>query len=253
MKNIVIFALIFVTVNSTFLRNLAAVTEITFKTPCIKKATPVTGSIEMSLKVDTQITNTGSYAVELTAGTGKDITGITCTKDSTDTSGKTISCTAKALSDTDKVGTYKLKTITETPTGENQTAVTYDITNIKGSFIYAEEVSLGKSQTEKQTVDAKDNSNKSFNIVFAEGTTEAPAIFASEKATTPLSGCTFKSEDATATCTPTADEMENGKEYEIYYNKGCDKTKTGVTVKFNNNSMFITVSKIALVALALLF
>lgn len=249
MKGFVIFTVLLITANSSFLRQLTdvAVTEVTFTTNCILKTDTPTESISMSLKVEEANANTGTtYAAVVSAGESKDINTIPCNKGNDN---KSFTCT-KALVAADVVGVYKLKSLTET----GGSPVTYKVGDTAtGTFTYAETVELAASQTTPQEVDTKDDTKKTFKIVLAADATYAPAIFANAEATTPLSACTLGTDKKTVTCTPTEDEMEDGEEYAIQYNKGCTKTKTGVTVNFKSSSAFVTLSKVALIAFALLF
>ena len=249
MKGFVIFIVLLITANSSFLRQLTdvAVTEVTFTTNCVLKTDTPNESISMSLKVEEANANTGTtYTAVISAGESTDINSIPCTKG---TDNKSFTCT-KALAAENIVGVYKLKSLTET----GGSPVTYKVGDTAtGTFTFAETVELATPQTTPQDVDAKDDSKKTFKIVLAAVASYPPAIFANAEATTPLSACTLGTDKKTVTCTPTEDEMEDGKEYAIQYNKGCTKTATGVTVNFEGSSAFVTLSKVALIAFALLF
>ena len=71
-----------------------------------------------------------------------------------------------------------------------------------------------------------------------------------------ISDCKVETKDVV--CTPTSDEMEDGKEYTIYYQNGCETTaitdsKAKVKFTAEEASSFMTLGKIAFFALALLF
>ena len=254
MKNLFIFALFFVVVNSSFLRQLASVTisEATLKEDCVVKGTEGK-AMELTLKAGAAVTKGADDSVFTVTLSGKgeakieegctladDKTKFTCENDLADVA----------------VGTYTLKSLVETSETEGATVNTFTLGDgVSAVFIVAEDVTLATEQETAQTVDLKDDEKKSFKIALdaTVPATAAPAIYAGSDAKTPLSACTLSEDAKTVTCNPTAEEMKDGQKYKIHYNKGCTKTDSGIEVTFKNGSVFMTVSKIALIALALLF
>ena len=86
---------------------------------------------------------------------------------------------------------------------------------------------------------------------------QPPVVYTAATEGKVISNC--KVETKNVICTPTSDEMEDGKEYTIYYQNGCEAsaiTSTTAKVKFTaaeEASSFMTLGKIAFFALALLF
>lgn len=285
MKTIVIFTLFFITVNSSFLRQLAtSINEVSFTSSCAVH--PSTTAVTMTLKVGTAVETTGTFKSVISAGEDATIES-TCTLDTTtDSTKKTFTCSVDPSNKA--AGVYFLKSLTETAatttdpstpgqgttnpdnTNQNNTntnnteparalAEATDVTTFEvgdgatGAFTIAETIELATEQEKAPTVDAKDSSKNTFKIVLAAKATAAPAVFVSEDAKTPLTGCTLGEDKVTVTCKPTADEMKNEEEYKIHYYKGCTKTDTGIVVTFKNASAFIIMSKLAVFVLALLF
>ena len=245
MKSLVIFALFFA-VNSAFLRQLEGeitISAATLTDSCVAKGDSKT--LALTLTSSAEITVTGTLAALLT-GQGESKIEPACTVSTT-----TVTCTDDLSTAT--VGTYTLESLTDTVDTENATTFAFD-EGVSAVFVYAEPVTLAETQETAQTVDLKDEKKKSFKIALDTTTpaTGAPAVFAGE-ATTPLSACTLSEDAATVTCNPTDKEMKDGEKYKIYYNNGCTKTESGIEVTFENGSVFMTVSKIALIAFALLF
>ena len=128
---------------------------------------------------------------------------------------------------------------------------TIDLSGKTASLTIAETVELGE-QTASQEVDTSNTEKNSFKIIFKTEPSAVPQIFANSTVTTPLAGCTIDTTDKKmVVCKPTATEMSEG-EYKIHYLKGCTKTDTGVTVDVAGSTL-LTLSKVALVILALLF
>ena len=255
MKNLFIFALFFVVVNSSFLRQLASVTisEATLKEDCVVQGT--TGkTMELTLKAGAAVTaaDTDSVFTVTLSGKGEAKIEEECDLDSND---KTKFTCENDLADV-AVGTYTLKSLVETSVTKPNDINTFTLGDgVSAVFIVAEDVTLAAEQETAQTVDLKDDQKKSFKIALdaTVPATAAPAVFAGSDAKTPLSACTLSEDAKTVTCNPTAEEMKDGQKYKIHYNKGCTKTDSGIEVTFKNGSVFMTVSKIALIALALLF
>jgi hypothetical protein len=215
----------------------------------------------MTLKVGTAVETTGTFKSVISAGEDATIES-TCTLDTTtDSTKKTFTCSVDPSNKA--AGVYFLKSLTETATatesGRRVLAEATDVTTFEvgdgatGAFTIAETIELATEQEKAPTVDAKDSSKNTFKIVLAAKATAAPAVFVSEDAKTPLTGCTLGEDKVTVTCKPTADEMKNEEEYKIHYYKGCTKTDTGIVVTFKNASAFIIMSKLAVFVLALLF
>jgi hypothetical protein len=155
---------------------------------------------------------------------------------------------------TQAAGKYDLQSITDAGDSSTTPATpgkTFDLNGKTASLTIAETVELG-DQTTSQEVDPADTENNSFKIVFKTEPTAVPQIFANSTVTTPLATCTIDTTDKkTVVCKPTAAEMPKG-EYQIHYLKGCTKTDTGVKVDVAGSSL-LTLSKVAVVILALLF
>ena len=248
MKSLVIFAL-FLVVNSSFLRQLdgeITISAATLTDACVEKGGNKALTLTLTSSAAITATVGGTFKALLT-GQGESKIEPTCTATTT-----TVTCTDD-LSDA-TVGTYTLESVTDT--AADDTVTTFELEEgVSAVFIIAETVTLATQQETAQTVDLKDNNKKSFKIALDTTTeaTGAPAVFAGNDAKTPLSACTLSEDAATVTCSPTKDEMEHGEKYKIYYNKGCTKADSGIEVTFENGSVFMTVSKIALIAFALLF
>ena len=251
MRSLVIIALFFF-VNSAFLRDLEAVSisGATLGTDCVE-STATSVALSLTLTAGAQVTQKGSgFTVALSEGENKKITS-TCTLG---TDKVTFNCTGPLTSPA--VGNYTLDFLTETPSAEGGEVNTFTIgDNVSVVLMVAKTVEIAETQETAQTVDLKDNNKKTFKIALhANATvTEVPAVFAGNDATTPLSACNLTDNSTVITCSPTKDEMEDGEKYKIYYNKGCTKSDSGIEVTFKNESVFMTVSKIALIAFALLF
>ena len=248
MKGLVIFALFFA-VNSAFLRQLEGeitISAATLTDTCVEKGDSKT--LNLALTAGAEVGTDGTFTA-LLSGEGEAKIEPTCTKGTA----TTFTCTNDLTSAT--VGTYTFESLTETNSDETAPVSTFVLGDeVSAVFIYAEPVTLAETQETAQTVDLKDEKKKSFKIALDTTTaaTGAPAVFAGE-ATTPLSACTLSEDAATVTCNPTDKEMKDGEKYKIYYNNGCTRTETGIEVTFENGSVFMTVSKIALIAFALLF
>ena len=251
MRSLVIFALFFF-VNSSFLRQLETVTisEATLGDDCVE-STETSIALNLTLTAGAEVTAVGTaFKVTLTEGENKKIES-ECDLDADKV---TFTCTDTLTSPA--VGKYTLNSLTETPTTEGAAVNTFKFGDgVSAIFMIAETVTLATQQETAQTVDLKDDQKKSFKIALDTTTkaTVAPAVFAGYDAKLPLSACTLSEDAATVTCNPTEDEMKDGEKYKIYYNKGCTQTDTGIEVSFENRSVFMTVSKIALIAFALLF
>lgn len=157
-------------------------------------------------------------------------------------------CTKDATPGTATYGTYKVVSMAVG-------ADTITFSSASGnSWEFAEEFALADSQTTSQEVDAKSDDKKTFTVALkAAMTGVAPKIYTNATETAKEVPCALDTEKKKIICTPTATQMDSGKEYTVQYKKACgtDFTSTGITVKFSA-SYFITVSKILLV-LALLF
>ena len=248
MRSLVIIALFFF-VNSAFLRDLAAVSisGATLGKDCVEST--ASSALNLTLTAGAAVTPVGTFTVALTGGENKEITS-SCTLG---TDKVTFSCTG-ALS-SPAVGKYTLKSLTETAAeGTEVNTFTFG-KDVSVVLMVAETVEIAETQETAQTVDLKDNNKKTFKIALdANATaTAVPAVFAGDDAKLPLSACNLTDNSTTITCSPTKDEMEDGEKYKIYYNKGCTKTDTKIEVTFKNGSVFMTVSKVALIAFALLF
>ena len=145
-------------------------------------------------------------------------------------------------------GDYKVYSIADT---SNSLTIS-DVASNKFTLAAAYTVAAAAQQTATQEV-VKDSDDKtSFKIVLTSADA-APALYNGNEATSKtFSSCTLATDAKSVTCTPASGEMEDGKEYTIYYKEPCQtefKT-TGVKVKYSASS-FVSLSKYALVVLAL--
>ena len=110
MKTIAIFALFFVAVNSSFLRQLTtSIDEVTFDSTCAVH--PATTAVTMTLKVGTAVTTTGTFKSIISSSENVTIES-ECTLVSSDNTSKTFTCSVDPTGKA--VGIYSLKSLTET-------------------------------------------------------------------------------------------------------------------------------------------
>ena len=241
MKRVIIFVLAIVAINCHFLREMTAVTveSAALETDCFNQGSKSEVTLDLKGSADF-LASTATFKLSDTAS-------IELECDASTSGAKATTCDA-TLKGTEAVGKYTLEKIVEkdTPT------VVHTITGITAAFTIADTIELG-NQTTPQEVDTEDDSKNTFTIVFAEAVTAGPAVYANATATTAIANCTLATDKKSISCKPSSTEMDDGKEYKIHYMNGCVKTDTNITVKFTDSSSFVTISKIAVVILALLF
>ena len=156
-----------------------------------------------------------------------------------------------------KTGVYALTEIKDTATSE---ADTFTLPDKLPSCIVTVEAAIDSTATSTtvQEVTEGDETKGTFKFAITnEGLTQPPVVYTAATEGKVISNC--KVETKNVVCTPTSDEMEDEKEYTIYYQNGCGDDKivtTGAKVKFiaaEEASSFMTLGKIAFFALALLF
>ena len=145
------------------------------------------------------------------------------------------------------VGEYSISSISD---GTN----TLTIDNVESNkYTVAPTFVVSTNQTASQEVEKDNDDKKSFTVIL-DSANAAPALYSSKNETAKaLTGCVLADDGKSVTCTPAEGEMEDGKEYTIYYKVACQNTftSTGVKVKYSASS-FIALSKYAFVVLALL-
>ena len=242
MKRVIIFVLAIVAINCHFLREMTAVTvnSAALKTDCFNQGSKSEVTLDLTGS-DDFLASTATFKLSDTA-----TIALECAATST-TGAKTSTC-KKTLAGTETVGKYTLEKIVE----KDDSIAVHTITGITAAFTIADTIALG-NQTTPQEVDTEDDSKNTFTIVFAEAVTAGPDVYANATATTAIANCTLATDKKSISCKPSSTEMEDGKEYKIHYMNGCVKTDTNITVKFTDSSSFVTISKIAVVILALLF
>ena len=241
MKRVIIFVLAIIATDCHFLRELTAVTvkSATLETDCFNKGS--TSKVTLDLTGDKDFAaSTATFKLSAT-----DSIALTCNATSVSDS-KATKCDV-TLAGTETVGKYTLDSIVDTTDDAEHT-----INGITAAFTIADTIALG-NQTTPQEVDTEDDSKNTFTIVFAEAVTAGPDVYANATATAAIANCTLATDKKSISCKPSSTEMEDGKEYKIHYMNGCVKTDTNITVKFTDSSSFMTISKIAVVILALLF
>ena len=240
MKRVIIFVFAIVAINCHFLREMEAVTvsSAALETDCFNQGS--TSKVTLDLTGDKDFpASTATFKLSATNSIA-----LTCNA-TTVAQSKATKC-EKTLEGTEAVGKYTLEKIAESD------SITHTITGITAAFTIADTIALG-NQTTPQEVDTEDDSKNTFTIVFAEAVTAGPAVYANATATTAIANCTLATDKKSISCKPSSTEMDDGKEYKIHYMNGCVKTDTNITVKFTDSSSFVTISKIAVVILALLF
>lgn len=232
--------------SNTFLRNLSTgitVDSVTAESTC--DTTTFLAKLTVSLtaagditSLDSKITlKSGSDSVEYTAS------ATALTQDTPAEVEYTLSTASP------KNGKYTFDKIEDTtsPTAD----VTFDTTKASVTFNFPVAYTLAANQTKaEQEVNSKSDKaeEKSFTVDLDAAFTGAVYFYPNQTATKEIS---CKVSEKVVTCTPTAEDMENDKTYDIYYQSGCEAvTKAGVKVKFSASS-FVALSKYALVAIAL--
>ena len=246
--------------SSTFLRNLDSVGAIASFTFTCNKGLTLPNTFKATTTAD------GRPTAQATAVTTLHLDGVSAETTTNDLkyncafekpssrlrnlAGYEATCTKDdSAAGTPAYGTYKVASMAVAPSD----SITFSSAT-GNSWEFAEEFTLADSQTTSQEVDAKSDDKKTFTVALkAAMTGVAPKIYTNATETAKEVPCALDTEKKNIICTPTATQMDSGKEYTVQYKKACgtDFTSTGITVKFSA-SYFITVSKILLV-LALLF
>lgn len=246
MKNIILFALVFTAVNSSFLRELPTEIQLgdpTYTTTCFVKGS---GTLSATIGEDTDLSGATGLKAKFTMGT--EANDIEC---DAAFSSNTITVTG-TIGTSNVCGTYTLKSVTETGSSFTFTVPSSPKTNFK--IVNDVEVEGESAQTASQEVKEGDSSKSTFVIVFKADLDVAPSIFYANDVTKVIANCVLDSTDKEkVVCTPTKDELSEG-ENEIYYQKGCATTAatTNVKVTFtpsgdvDDASAFLMFSKFAL-------
>lgn len=241
--------------SNTFLRNMAGEVKLTVnsittdETKCTKTAadfiTPIKINLTPAASVDTFDSKltlvSGSNTVEYT------VAGVT--NFAASTSAADISYALGTAEDKIKPGVYTFSKLEDTTSGTAK--VTFDTAKAAVTYKYIEEYKVATTQSKTtQEVDSKSDKaeEKQFIVDLAEEFAGSVFFYPNSTCTQPIS-CTASKK--VVTCTPTTADMENDKEYDIYYQSGCEAAaKAGIKVKFSASS-FVTFSKYAMVVLAL--
>ena len=243
--------------SNTFLRNMAEAISLTvnsIKTDGDVKCTKTAADFVDTMKINiTPAATVTSFDSRLTIASGSNkveynVAGQTFTNTSTVDVSYDLDTTATPTTSI-KAGVYTFsKLVDETSGGA---VVTFDTAKAAVTYKFIEEYKVAKTQSKtSQEVDSKsDNAEeKQFVVDLDEEFAGSVFFYPNSTCTQPIS-CTASKK--VVTCTPTTADMENDKEYEIYYQAGCeDAAKAGIKVKFSASS-FVTFSKYAMVVLAL--
>ena len=250
MKSLIILALIFTAVNSSFLRDLQ--TAVTVSAVAFNETCSVDTAVTITATAG-QTDDFGSAAFKGVLSSGVDTNDITV--DNGAPEGETNKNKIKFTftpGATDKTGVYKLKSITDKtePAGFTFTIANTIVSNLTIS------TTATHNATQEGTQEIEEG--KAFEIMFDPAPAKVPFIYTSNNATTPIADCSIDTtETKKVLCKPTGDEMDSDTEYTIHYKKGCETTlvATKVKVKFTSEdgSAFMTFGKVALLAIALLF
>ena len=243
--SIAIFVIAFLSVNCSFLRNLGEI-KITQNTG---KFTPSTTSC-LNKNVNYTITISDAEALDKIVAKLNDSNTIALTCQSIKAGDTKISCTGPdtGISTPDY---YKVGSIEKgSPSSSTATLGTF-ADNAVVKVLAAPK--LG-TVVASQSVDA--SKNEAFKILFAEGATFSPLIFIKKgDATTvlPDGTCTFTASSHEAACTlkPGNGIVKDGDEFNVFYDKDCTVTDTGITVKYSSSN-FAKVGAL-IFAIALLF
>ena len=242
MKTFIVLTLIFTVVNSSFLRELTDtnVLSVTFDADCT-----VSEAVEISAITNNATLAGDAFNITLTSGT-KDIT----------LAGEATAGTITWDLDPEEeaTGVYKIKSIVDTEEGTTNTFVV--ASNVTSTLTISVTAAHNSTQDETQEIEE----GKPFNVLFGEALTKVPLIYSASNATTPIADCSIDTVDTKKVlCKPTKEEMKEDVEYTIHYKSGCPATTlvaTKVKVKFTpkeDGSAFMTLGKVALFAIALLF
>lgn len=243
--------------SNTFLRNMAEAISLTvnsIKTDGDVKCTKTAADFVDTMKINiTPAATVTSFDSRLTIASGSNkveynVAGQTFTNTSTVDVSYDLDTTATPTTSI-KAGVYTFsKLVDETSGGA---VVTFDTAKAAVTYKFIEEYKVAKTQSKtSQEVDSKSDKaeEKQFVVDLDEEFAGSVFFYPNSTCTQPIS-CTASKK--VVTCTPTTADMENDKEYEIYYQAGCeDAAKAGIKVKFSASS-FVTFSKYAMVVLAL--
>ena len=246
MKTFIVLALFFTAVNSSFLRNLVEkeLTNLTL-TSCV---TFDAGKFNLTATVDPAYTAVATPSYKATFVSGEN-SAEAATGTVVDTALTAISWEATFT----KTGVYKLTEIKDTT--ETDTLTLPD--ELPSCVVtVAATIDSETTSTTTQEVTEGDKTKGSFKFVVEETITQPPVVYTAQTNGKVIANCKVESEK-NVVCSPTKDEMEDGEEYTIYYHNGCETgiTSTTAKVKFTakDSSSFMTLGKIALFTLALLF
>ena len=243
--------------SNTFLRNMAEAISLTvnsIKTDGDVKCTKTAADFVDTMKINiTPAATVTSFDSRLTIASGSNkveynVAGQTFTNTSTVDVSYDLDTTATPTTSI-KAGVYTFsKLVDETSGGA---VVTFDTAKAAVTYKFIEEYKVAKTQSKtSQEVDSKSDKaeEKQFVVDLDEEFAGSVFFYPNSTCTQPIS-CTASKK--VVTCTATTADMENDKEYEIYYQAGCeDAAKAGIKVKFSASS-FVTFSKYAMVVLAL--
>ena len=241
--------------SNTFLRNMAGETSLTVNSiktdgdvECTKTAADFVDTMKINITPSAAVSTAFDSRLTIASGSNKveyKVTG----KTFADTSAADVSYTLDTTTTSIKTGVYTFsKLVDETSAGA---VVTFDTAKAAVTYKFVEEYKVAKTQSKtSQEVDSKSDKaeEKQFVVDLDEEFAGSVFFYPNSTCTQPIS-CTASKK--VVTCTPTTADMENDKEYEIYYQAGCeDAAKAGIKVKFSASS-FVTFSKYAMVVLAL--
>ena len=249
MKTFIVLALFFTAVNSSFLRNLddRTISTLAFTESCVLLEA---GKLALSATVDPAFAAEGAKSYKATF-----VSGENSIEAETGTVGADPFTTISWEATFTKTGVYKVTEIKDT-TESGADVITLPKELPSCVVTVAGTVNTTATATTTQEVTEGDKTKGSFTFVVEETLTQPPVVYTAETNGKVIANCKVES-DINVVCSPTKDEMEDGKEYTIYYHNGCDTgiTSTTAKVKFTakDSSAFMTLGKIALFALALLF
>ena len=243
--------------SNTFLRNMAEAISLTvnsIKTDGDVKCTKTAADFVDTMKINiTPAATVTSFDSRLTIASGSNkveynVAGQTFTNTSTVDVSYDLDTTATPTTSI-KAGVYTFSKLVDETSGGAK--VTFDTAKAAVTYKFIEEYKVAKTQSKtSQEVDSKSDKaeEKQFVVDLDEEFAGSVFFYPNSTCTQPIS-CTASKK--VVTCTPTTADMENDKEYEIYYQAGCeDAAKAGIKVKFSASS-FVTFSKYAMVVLAL--
>ena len=241
--------------SNTFLRNMAGAISLTVNSiktdgdvKCTKTAADFVDTMKINITPSAAVTSPFDSRLTIASGSNKveyKVTGQTLS----DTSAVDVSYALDTTTTSIKAGVYTFSKLVDETSGGAK--VTFDTAKAAVTYKFVEEYKVAKTQSKtSQEVDSKSDKaeEKQFVVDLDEEFAGSVFFYPNSTCTQPIS-CTASKK--VVTCTPTTADMENDKEYEIYYQSGCeDAAKAGIKVKFSASS-FVTFSKYAMVVLAL--